>query len=275
MGRRESRRRFLEVIRGSLKAQPRLHERLEREHWDGVARRHLEELWPETQGKYAFYWDYIAYDWAHRAYLERVLAAGGPVLVLGPGHGFDVIFFMKRGLRVVALDISRMSLRLMGRGASLWGLRIPSVQASAHRLPFRSASFAAVAGTGVLHHLNLGLATPEIARVLRPDGVGVFMEPLLPPKPLVWLRAALPLECHESPGGGALDRWDLRRLAAFFGRISVARYGLLESLCRWEALEGLRMPLSRLDRALLSAPGLGWIARGALLVLGRPMPGAI
>jgi SAM-dependent methyltransferase len=48
----------------------------------------------------------------------------------------------------------------------------------AHRLDFPDQHFDAVCGCGILHHLELGVALDEIARVLRPDGVVVFSEPL-------------------------------------------------------------------------------------------------
>lgn len=48
----------------------------------------------------------------------------------------------------------------------------------AHRLEFPDAHFDLVCGSGILHHLDLSLAVPEIVRVLRPDGIFLFSEPL-------------------------------------------------------------------------------------------------
>lgn len=48
----------------------------------------------------------------------------------------------------------------------------------AHKLDFPDASFDVVFGKAILHHLDYAVALDEIARVLKPGGVMVFMEPL-------------------------------------------------------------------------------------------------
>jgi SAM-dependent methyltransferase len=48
----------------------------------------------------------------------------------------------------------------------------------AHKLDFPDHSFDAVFGAGILHHLNLESALKEIVRVVKPDGLVVFGEPM-------------------------------------------------------------------------------------------------
>lgn len=48
----------------------------------------------------------------------------------------------------------------------------------AHRLEFPDHHFDVVFGTGILHHLDLDRALAEISRVLKPDGIFLFGEPL-------------------------------------------------------------------------------------------------
>lgn len=48
----------------------------------------------------------------------------------------------------------------------------------AHQLEFPDHHFDVVFGTGILHHLDLDRALAEIARVLKPDGIMLFGEPL-------------------------------------------------------------------------------------------------
>lgn len=48
----------------------------------------------------------------------------------------------------------------------------------AHKLEFPDESFDVVFGKAILHHLDYAVALDEIARVLKPGGTMVFMEPL-------------------------------------------------------------------------------------------------
>ena len=48
----------------------------------------------------------------------------------------------------------------------------------AHKLEFPDGHFDLVFGTGILHHLDLRVALAEIDRVLHPDGLIIFSEPL-------------------------------------------------------------------------------------------------
>ena len=50
---------------------------------------------------------------------------------------------------------------------------------SVQEMPFASNSFDYVVDIGALHHLQLDLAGPEIARVLKPSGKAIFIEPNL------------------------------------------------------------------------------------------------
>ena len=50
--------------------------------------------------------------------------------------------------------------------------------ADAHRLPYESNKFDLIIGRGILHHLDLSAAVPELKRVLKQDGGVVFGEPL-------------------------------------------------------------------------------------------------
>lgn len=48
----------------------------------------------------------------------------------------------------------------------------------AENLTFPDQTFDLVFGSGILHHLDLGRAIPELARVLKPNGSAVFLEPM-------------------------------------------------------------------------------------------------
>jgi ubiquinone/menaquinone biosynthesis C-methylase UbiE len=104
------------------------------------------------------------------------------VLDYGCGTGGTTVHLAARGARAAGFDISLTRLaearqRVAGApGGGHAGL----VQSVAEMLPFADGSFDALLGKQILHHLDLSVAIPEIARVLRPGGRAVFLEPLTP-----------------------------------------------------------------------------------------------
>jgi len=107
----------------------------------------------------------------------------GTVLEIGAGEGRNLLPFLDRGFKVVALDLVRDPLviarkRILREEKSWSGF----VQGDLFRLPFRPESFDVVFDFGVYHHLR----SPErkayprwIAGLLKPGGVaglGIFSE---------------------------------------------------------------------------------------------------
>lgn len=86
----------------------------------------------------------------------------------------------RRGLHVVAVDLSLTPIiqaRKLVNDHHM-GARVFFIQANAEEMPFVAHSFRVVHGKAILHHLNLGMASRELKRILRPNGRAVFSEPL-------------------------------------------------------------------------------------------------
>src|SRR5262249_24091906 len=64
------------------------------------------------------------------------------------------------------------------RRAALHGLTITALQMRADPTSFPNASFDRIHGLGILHHIGIERGLEEVARLLRPGGVGVFLEPM-------------------------------------------------------------------------------------------------
>ena len=143
--------------------------------------------------------------------------AGRRLLEIGPGRGRDSEAFARAGARLVVSDVSIRSVELARERLRRAGLgeRVEAVVADAASLPFRQASFDASFSRFTIAHIPLQPLAAELARVLRPGGRALMVEPLRD-NPLVRLyRRLAPTGCRETaPRYVSLD--ELRRMASHF-----------------------------------------------------------
>jgi SAM-dependent methyltransferase len=136
---------------------------------------------------------------------------GGRTLDIGCGSGLYFPLLAPRTERLVGIDISPEMIRAAGEMCAAKGLDNVEVRvASVLNLPFEDGCFDSVIGFDVLHHVpDLDAAMAQIARVLRPGGRFVSIEPNAL-NPMVFLAHLIPKEER-----GALRRnypWRMRRL---------------------------------------------------------------
>lgn len=107
-------------------------------------------------------------------------APGARVLEYGCGPGSRAFDLVRSGARVVGIDLSPVAIEQATERGRAEGLKdeLEFRVMNAEQLEFPDASFDMVCGSGILHHLELSRAYAEIARVLKPNGIGVFEEPL-------------------------------------------------------------------------------------------------
>jgi len=141
-------------------------------------------------------WDRIAdwYEARHRTALERdggmawgiwrlperrlhllPNVRGRDVLELGCGAGWWSIALARKGARVVGLDFSSARLAQARELMRAAGVDFPLVGARAERIPYPDARFDLVLSDyGATTFSDPYRTVPEVARVLRPNGVFVF-----------------------------------------------------------------------------------------------------
>jgi SAM-dependent methyltransferase len=200
---------------------------------------------------------------------------GGQVLEYGCGTGSAAFDLAGRGREVVGIDISPVAIEAArDRAASLDLTTAAFTAMDAEALQADDRSFDLVCGSGILHHLELAAAYPEVARVLRPDGAAVFYEPLAYNPAVNAFRKVTPelRTVDEHP----LRRSDLVSARQWFGHVQARTFHLFDLA---GGLLGER-PSARVvtrvgaavDRAVLRVPGVRWMAWVVIVELARPLP---
>ncbi len=120
----------------------------------------------------------VAYRWFEGEVKPR--AAGAKVLEFGCGDSSYAVKLNQWGADVTAIDISDEAIEETRRRVAEAGFlnRTTLLRMNAEDLDFPEGSFDLVIGRAILHHLDLDKAYAAIARVLRPGGSAIFLEPL-------------------------------------------------------------------------------------------------
>jgi ubiquinone/menaquinone biosynthesis C-methylase UbiE len=107
---------------------------------------------------------------------EAALLQGKHLLEIGCGMGFDSLEFLKRGVRVTAIDLTPTAAKLAQRHFELAGVQAEEVRVgNALELDFPDETFDAVWSNGVLHATgDTPLAIREVRRVLKPGGRAII-----------------------------------------------------------------------------------------------------
>jgi SAM-dependent methyltransferase len=205
--------------------------------------------------------------------LDWVLREGGGlalkiVLEIGPGRGRDTEAFARGGARIVALDVSTRSLELARerlRGAG-FADRIFCVVGDAARMPFRDRAVDLTFSRFVIAHIDTDALGPELARVLRPGGRAVLVEPLAG-NPFVRLYRRLARSGCRETAPRYVSLAAVRRMAASFPRgwrhrefylVSVVALGLRGTFL-FRPLTWLLQLLETPFTALRPLRGLCWV----------------
>jgi len=103
------------------------------------------------------------------------------ILELGCGFGRFSVFLSKQGAKVTGVDIGSELIAAAEALARVNQVSCRFQQRNIASLPFESDTYDIVIGLAILHHLSESdvlLALHESCRVLKPNGIAIFLEPV-------------------------------------------------------------------------------------------------
>lgn len=173
---------------------------------------------------------YTAVDSAFRGQNEliRQMPTSAKILEYGCADGRLSLLeerLAQRFRRFHGIDISDRAIARARETASsigLSGTRFEVMDAEAMTYP--EGEFDLVFGRGIVHHLDLQKCFGEIARVLRPGGRAVFVEPMGHNPVLNWYRNRTP--ALRTPDEHPLRMADFELAKRFFSNLELRFFGL-------------------------------------------------
>lgn len=181
------------------------------------------------------------------------------------GNGRNAIKAAKAGAELsIGLDISRVSVENAKREAERQGLQGNTwfVQADAENtmLPDNSIDF--IVCSGMLHHLDLSYAFPELRRILKPGGRILAIESLAYNPAIKVYRAITPAMRTDWEKAHILSLKDIRFASRFFNVADVRYWHIASLIAPFTRMMGALPALNRLDKFLTRVPLvrlLAWI----------------
>jgi len=201
--------------------------------------------------------------------------ARGSLLEFGCATGDQSLWWLEGGASVTGIDISSAAI---SRAKSRWKgtpheSRSEYLEMNAESLEFDDDTFDVIVGNGIIHHLNLDLCYREIARVLKPGGRAVFMEPM-GHNPLINLYRKLTPDLRtadEHP----LKEQDINLARKYFDSVQSTPFHLFTLLAvpfrRRSVFEPLLKFLANIDRVVFRIPVLRRQAWFCVLIFKEPL----
>ena len=118
------------------------------------------------------------WDWRQLAALLLGEIKGKDLLDMACGMGEESVYFAKLGARVTGIDISDVGIASLKKRAAFHHLELTALEMRCDPTSFPAGSFDRIHGLGILHHVGIEDGLREVDRLLRPGGLGVFLEPL-------------------------------------------------------------------------------------------------
>ena len=195
-----------------------------------------------------FYWATRLETERHLKVIESMIA-GRNVLEIGSSTGSLAARMAPLSKQYVGTDISDKAIEI---AAARGVVNASFLCCDGHSIDLPAESFDCVIVDALLHHMDLSVALGEIHRLLRPNGVLFFNEPL-GTNPIFSLYRAL-TPAARTPDEHPFRRADLRLISSLFEIQEIRWFGFLSIGSAFVRSDSVRRLLSSIDRVLSRTP---------------------
>lgn len=203
---------------------------------------------------------------------------GKKLLDYGAGDGWNTVCFAKAKAKVWAIDISQKGIELTKKKCAANGVSesvVADVQ-DCYKTKFQNNMFDIIYGGGILHHLDIETAGQELSRILHPDGVAIFYEPIRETKVMDIIKAIVLRFIRRNPSEETEDETPLTRkrislLKPYFGIINCRLFNVLSTISLLINSKILKWFLLRADYLFIKYfPGFDKLGRAVVIELRQP-----
>jgi SAM-dependent methyltransferase len=218
-----------------------------------------------VRGSTEYLSSWIARHTINRRALDYCCGLGGVSLQIAQSGGFVVGF----DISSESVETARRTLKEAGVGG-----RGEFMVMDAERLGFPDKSFDVIVVSGVLHHLDVNRAYPELARVLRPGGRILCMEALGYNPAINLYRKLTPKLRTAWEADHILTLREVKKAERYFGRVQVKYFHLATIAAvifrRTRVFTPLLSALEAVDNVILRIPLLQRMAWQMFFELSEP-----
>jgi len=204
----------------------------------------------------------------------RQHSPGAHALDFASGDGYYALLMAEAGADVTGIDISETSVQNAEREASRRNLHARFEVMDCEQMTFPSHTFDLININGVLHHLDLRRAYPELARVLKPGGTVLCVEAIAHNPIFQAYRKLTPHLRTAFETEHILHRKDVLAARQYFYKVEWRFFHLVSVAAipfRNTRLFGpVLSALEGIDSALLRVPPVGWWAWQICFILSQP-----
>jgi len=192
------------------------------------------------------------------------------------GEGDISLFIAKNCGFCIGIDISEASIQKCREKSVSEKIEkdILFMVMDAEKLAFVDNSFDIVICAGVLHHLDIKKAFPELSRVLKPDGEIICIEPLKYNPFIQLYRKLTPHLRTKYEVEHILTKIELGVAKDYFKKMKLRFFHLATLLaipfCNLPKFDFMLNVLERIDKGLLKLPLIKWWAWQVIFVLSSP-----